>query len=98
MQPPPGLDMLFTIGWVGICFSKKTTEASAYHPDIPLYSVLMCLVNKCASFARWFWSHQGHIGQKKAIIAVSKRLLKMIYILLEKGQYYDPKRTVKTAE
>ena len=50
------------------------------------------------SFSKWFWSHQGHIGQKKAIIAVSRKLLKMIYILLEKGQYYDPNYAVKATE
>ena len=41
---------------------------------------------------------QGHIGQKKAIIAVSRKLLKMIYILLEKGQYYDLNYAVKATE
>ena len=51
-----------------------------------------------SGFARWFWLHQGHIGQKKAIIAVSRKLLKMIYILLEKGQYYDPNYAVKATE
>ena len=39
-----------------------------------------------------------YIGQKKAIIAVSRKLLKMIYILLEKGQYYDPNYAVKASE
>jgi len=42
--------------------------------------------------------YRGHIGQKKAIIAVSRKLLKMIYILLEKGQYYDPNYAVKAKE
>ena len=51
-----------------------------------------------SGFSRWFWSHQGHLGQKKAIIAVSRKLLKMIYILLEKGQYYDPNYAVKATE
>ena len=51
-----------------------------------------------SGFSRWFWSHQGHIGQKKANIAVSRKILKMIYILLEKGQYYDPNYAVKAAE
>lgn len=50
------------------------------------------------SFARWFWSHQGHIGQKKAIIAVFIKLLKTIYLLLEKGQYYDPAYAVNATE
>ena len=36
--------------------------------------------------------------QKKAIIAVSRKLLKMIYILLEKGQYYDPNYAVKATD
>jgi len=31
-------------------------------------------------------------------IAVSRKLLKMIYILLEKGQYYDPNYAVKANE
>ena len=38
------------------------------------------------------------VGQKKAIIAFSRKLLKMIYILLEKGQYYDPNFAVKATE
>ena len=37
-------------------------------------------------------------GQKKAIIAFSRKLLKMIYILLEKGQYYDPNYAAKATE
>ena len=35
---------------------------------------------------------------KKAIIAVSRKLLKMIYILLERGQYYDLNYTAKAIE
>ena len=38
------------------------------------------------------------LGEKKAIIAVSRKLLKMIYILLEKGQYYNLNYSVKATE
>ena len=38
------------------------------------------------------------LGKKNAIIAVSRKLLKMIYILLEKGQYYNPNYSVKATE
>ena len=34
-------------------------------------------------------------GDCSPVCAVSRKLLKMIYILLEKGQYYDPNYAVK---
>jgi len=40
-------------------------------------------------FRDWFWSHQGKIGQKKAIIAVSRKLLKTIYSLIANDSLFD---------
>lgn len=41
-------------------------------------------------FHAWFWTHQHKLGQKKAIIAVSRKLLMLMYLLLQTGQTYRP--------
>ena len=45
-------------------------------------------------FHAWFWSHQHKLGQKKAIIAVCRKLLMLIYLLLQTKQYYQPPQKV----
>ena len=46
---------------------------------------------KCRNtpFHHWFWSHQGKMGQKKAIIAVARKILKLCFKLLKDGTPYD---------
>ena len=78
--------------------SRKILPGNQYIKTILCQAAWGAVKVRNSSFSKWFWSHQGHIGQKKAIIAVSRKLLKMIYILLEKGQYYDPNYAVKTTE
>jgi len=43
-----------------------------------------------SSFHDWFWTHQGKLGRKKAIIAVARKILVLIYKLLKSGEFYDP--------
>ncbi|MBR7163408.1 MAG: transposase, partial [Clostridia bacterium] len=78
--------------------SRKIMPGNQYIKTILCQAAWGAVKVRNSSFSKWFWSHQGHIGQKKAIIAVSRKLLKMIYILLEKGQYYDPNYSVKATE
>lgn len=78
--------------------SRKIMPGNQYIKTILCQAAWGAVKVRNSGFSRWFWSHQGHIGQKKAIIAVSRKLLKMIYILLEKGQYYDPNYAVKATE
>ena len=78
--------------------SRKIMPGNQYIKTILYQAVWGAVKVRKSSFSKWFWSHQGHIGQKKAIIAVSRKLLKMIYILLETGQYYDPNYAVKATE
>ena len=40
-------------------------------------------------FHYWFWSHQGRMGQKKAIIAISRKILKLIFKLMKDNITYD---------
>jgi transposase len=70
--------------------SKKILPGNQYIKTILCQAAWSAVRVRNSSFAKWFWSHQGHKGQKKAIIAVARKLLEMIYILLEKEQYYDP--------
>ena len=44
-----------------------------------------------------FCVRQGHRAVP-CLIAISRKMLKMIYILLEKGQYYDPNYSIKATE
>lgn len=68
-------------------------------PGNPYIKALLCQVAWVAvkvrgsPFHTWFWSHQGRLGRKKAIIAVSRKILKLIYRLLETGLPYTPERT-----
>lgn len=75
--------------------SRKILPGNQYIKSILCQAAWSAVRVRNSSFSRWFWSHQGHVGQKKAIIAVSRKLLKTIYILLERGQYYDPNFTAK---
>jgi transposase len=78
--------------------SRKILPGNHYIKSILCQAAWSAVRVRNSSFSKWFWSHQGHIGQKKAIMAVSRKLLKMIYILLEQGQYYDPNYAVRATE
>jgi len=47
-------------------------------------------------FRDWFWSHRGKLGQKKAIIAVSRKILSVIYALLRDDVFFNPNFCLKT--
>ncbi len=70
--------------------SKKILHGNPYIKSI-LCQVSWAAV-KCRNscFANWFWSHQGKLGKKKAIIAVSRKILYIIYLLIQRGVMFDP--------
>ena len=78
--------------------SRKILPGNQYIKSILCQAAWSAVRVRNSCFSKWFWSHQGHVGQKKAIVAVSRKLLKMIYILLERGTYYDPNYTAKATE
>lgn len=78
--------------------SRKIMPGNPYIKSILCQAAWSAVRVRNSSFSAWFWSHQGHVGKKKAIVAVSRKLLKMIYILLERGQYYDLNYTAKLTE
>lgn len=67
-------------------FSRHYVKSSLVHTAWAAVNHRKC------SFSRWFWSHQGHLGRKKAIIAVARKMLSLIYTLLQSGEFYDSNR------
>lgn len=82
--------------------SAGKVKSRSILPGNPYLKVILCQVAWIAvrvrgsKFHSWFWSHQGRLGRKKAIIAVSRNILVLIYRLLERNQPYDPNYAVTT--
>ena len=76
--------------------SRKTLHGNAYVKSILCQAAWAAVSVRNSPFHAWYWSHQHKIGQKKAIIAVARKLLKLIYLLLSTGRLYQPPVPVKT--
>ena len=70
--------------------SRKITKGSPYIKAILCQVAWAAVRTRNSSFHDWFWTHQGKLGRKKAIIAVARRILMLIYKLLKSGEFYDP--------
>lgn len=76
--------------------SAGKVKSRSILPGNPYLKVILCQVawiavrKRGSRFHAWFWSHQARLGKKKAIIAVSHKILILIYRLLERDQLYDP--------
>lgn len=69
--------------------SRKILHGNPYVKSILCQVAWAAVRVRKSSFALWFWSHQGKLGKKKAIIAVARKILMLIYKLLESGEFYD---------
>ena len=74
--------------------SKKTLHGNKYLKSVLCQAAWAAVRARNTPFHSWFWSHQGKVGQKKAIIAVARKLLKLIYHLLNTGQLYRAPQAV----
>lgn len=70
--------------------SRKVTKGSPYIKAILCQVAWAAVRTRKSSFHDWFWTHQGKLGRKKAIIAVARKILVLIYKLLKSGEFYDP--------
>ena len=70
--------------------SRKTLHGNPYVKAILCQAAWAAVKVRNSPFHDWFWTHQHRIGQKKAIIAISRKLLLLIYLLLHTGQFYTP--------
>jgi hypothetical protein len=69
--------------------SRKILHGNPYIKSILCQVAWAAVRVRKSSFAQWFWSHQGKLGKKKAIIAVARKILTLIYKLLQSGEFYD---------
>jgi len=70
--------------------SRKILPGNPYIKSILCQVAWVAASNRKNNFGQWFWSHQGKMGKKKAIVAVSRKILTTIYVLLRDGTFYDP--------
>ena len=69
--------------------SRKIMPGNPYIKSILCQCAWAAVRTRNTPFSAWFWSHQGKLGKKKAIIAVSRKILSLIYTLLSTDQCYD---------
>ena len=77
-------------GSAGKTKSRRTLPKNKYLKSALCQAAWAAVRTRKSQFHDWFWSHQGKLGQKKAIIAVARKLLKLIYLLLRTDQLYNP--------
>lgn len=69
--------------------SKKVMPGNPYVKSILCQVAWVAVKNRKNSLGNWFWSHQSRIGKKKAIIAVSRKILTLSYALISNNTFYD---------
>ena len=70
--------------------SRRILPGNPYVKAILVQCAWAAVKTRNSEFNRWFWSRQGRIGRKKAIIAVARKLLLRLYTLLARGEFYSP--------
>lgn len=73
--------------------SKKTMHGNRYVKSILCQSAWAAVSVRNSPYHKWYWSHKRKLGEKKAIIAIARKLLKLIYLLLSTKQLYAPPAT-----
>lgn len=69
--------------------SKKILPGNPYIKSILCQTAWAAVRSRKSPFGAWFWSHQGKLGKKKAIVAVSRKILSLIYHLISTDQFFD---------
>jgi len=70
--------------------SSKTKKANQYVKTLMIECAWAASRTRNTRIARWYWSHQGKLGRKKAITATARKLLiTYVYAVLKTGKPYD---------
>ena len=70
--------------------SRKILHGNPYVKRMLVQCAWGAVKNRKREFAKWFWVHQCRIGKKKAIIAVARKILCLLYLHLQSGEIYEP--------
>ena len=77
-------------GSAGEILCRKTLHGNPYVKSILVQCAWAAVKKRDSEFQKWFWPRQARLGRKKAIIAVARKLLYLLYTLLSKGALYSP--------
>ena len=69
---------------------RKTLHGNPYVKSILVQCAWAAVKKRGSEFQSWFWSRQSRLGRKKAIVAVARKLLYILYTLLNRGVLYSP--------
>ena len=69
--------------------SKKIMPGNPYVKSILCQVAWVAVKNRKTPSGNWFWSHQARLGKKKAIIAISRKILTLSYALISNNTFYD---------
>lgn len=69
--------------------SKKIMPGNPYIKSVLCQSAWVAVRTRKNPFGMWFWANQNRLGKKKAIVAVSRKILALIYFLLANDKLYD---------
>lgn len=70
--------------------SRRTLHGNPYVKSILVQCAWAAVKKRGSEFQSWFWSRQSRLGRKKAIVAVARKLLYILYTLLNRGVLYSP--------
>ena len=70
--------------------SRKILPSGPYVKSILCQAAWAAVKSRNNPFRDWYWSHVRKMGEKKAIIAVSRKLLVTIFTLLKNDSLYSP--------
>ena len=73
----------------GTVKSRKILHGNPYIKAILCQTAWASVYARDSSFHDWFWARQGKLGKKKAIIAVSRKMLALCYLLLKMNCSYS---------
>ena len=68
--------------------SRKMRHGNQHVKSILCQTAWAAVRCRKSSFHDWFWKHRNKIGQKKAIMAVARKILALLYLLLKKNTLY----------
>ena len=73
----------------GKIYSKNILNGNQHLKPVLTQVAWVAVKQRGTPFHYWFWTRQKRLGQKKAIIAVSRKILKLIFTLLQDNVTYD---------
>jgi transposase len=96
------------VSWAGLCpgnnesagviTSKKITKGNNHVKSVLCQCAWATVTTRDTQFSNWYWRNAKRLGQKKAIIAVSRKLLCCIYSMMSTGEIYDRERDLGSTE